>query len=143
MIQTRHTQKLNAFMQFCHELAGLSACKRARVGAIIVPQDLTQVYSIGYNGPPARISNEACRVDQPGACGCAHAEANAIIKLNTTAVRGAMLICTHTPCEQCANAIINSGAIKYLLCETQYREATGMDKCRDVGIIVDFWSKYR
>jgi dCMP deaminase len=99
------------------KVAGLSTCKRLRVGAIIVDHKFTKVLSIGYNGQPAGRHNNDCTGVTP--CGCVHAEANALIKLQQR-TECMFLIATHTPCGHCEGLIINTG-IKEVFAWEAYR----------------------
>jgi deoxycytidylate deaminase len=123
----RHLEKLEVFTSLAERLATLSTCKRYSVGCVIVPEDLTSVYAIGYNGPPSGEPNDSC-LGVTGGCGCLHAEANAMTKLGQ--VRDALLICTVAPCWQCAGLILNSkkiGRVKYV---HEYRDASGLNLLR-------------
>lgn len=116
--------KWRVFFDFTKSLETLSTCKRRQVGCVIVESDLTRVHAIGYNGPPAHVSNDACRIVE-GNCGCIHAEANALIKLNTER-NNLILISTSSPCEHCAGLIINNGKISRVLYRDLYRDVIGI-----------------
>lgn len=111
----RRTQKLNLFVAFANQLATLSCCKVAKHGCIIIPPDFSGILALGYNGPARGQDNNACTGQDGSMCGCAHAEGNAIAKLNTSTTRGAILICTKSPCWYCSNLIINCGSISEVL----------------------------
>ena len=122
--------KFDIFRRFAHDLAKESKCKRKQVGCIIYPPDFTQVLSIGYNGPPAHVDNNACSGDRKD-CGCIHAEANAIAKLRDS---GGILYCTHLPCARCAGLIINSQKINQVIYATMGSDARGLVYFRQAGI---------
>jgi deoxycytidylate deaminase len=125
MTYVRYLQKLNVFMKLGKDLATLSTCKRAQVGAVIVPVDLTAIYAIGYNGPAAGLPNYSC-TGAEGTCGCVHAEANAVMKLNTSqGDRPCLLYTTHRPCMRCAGFIINCRRIIGVVWSNEYRESIG------------------
>jgi dCMP deaminase len=128
----RKLLKLKAFIKFANQLGDLSTCKRRRVGAIIFPEDFTEVLAIGYNGPPSGIANNSCK-DISARCGCVHAEANAIVKLQTHK-ENLVIYSTVTPCEHCAGLIINTKKIKYCLYSVQYSNDEGLDKLLKAGI---------
>ena len=119
-------------MHFTQSLAELSTCKRAQVGCVIIPKDFSEVYAIGYNGPPAGTPNDAC-TEEEGACGCVHAEANALLKLYTRDMDCRML-CTTAPCERCAGLIINKMQITRVIYNTTYRTSVGMLILQRAGI---------
>lgn len=120
----REYLKLKTFMQCALSLSDLSCCKRLRVACIVIPVDMTNVLSIGYNGPCRGEPNDSC-TDKVGACGCVHAEANAVVKLFSK--EPAIMLCTTAPCESCAKLIINAGSIKQVLWHDWYRNQLGIE----------------
>lgn len=122
------------FSNFAKELAELSTCKRLKVGCVVVDPELSGDMAIGYNGPPAGVSNDACRSEE-GACGCIHGEANALIKLRTSKT-GLVMFTTVSPCEHCAGLIINSRRIGYVIFQEAYRDDTGLELLFQSGIVV-------
>ena len=130
---SRYFQKISAFIGFGKNLAKLTTCKRAKVGAIVFPCDLTQVYAIGYNGPARGIDNDMCN-ETMGACGCAHAEANALIKLPFDC-RRSLMYCTHAPCAYCAPLIVNAGIVGFIYSEP-YRDWQGEKLLIAAGVTV-------
>lgn len=132
---TRRDQKLRIFADFAKDLSSLSTCRRASVGCVIVTPTLTEVLSVGYNGPPAGVSNDSCRADI-GECGCVHSESNALVKLKTEK-SSLLLICTTSPCERCAGLIVNCGRVSEVLYVDEYRDLTGVGLLRECGIITE------
>ena len=130
----RWNKKRLVFAQFATDLASLSSCKRAQVGAVVFPRDFSEVVAIGYNGPPRGLSHDRCN-GEPGRCGCVHAEANAIAKLSTRETDLVML-CTTSPCVQCASLIINCGRIAVVDYITAYRDVYGLNTLFQAGIVV-------
>jgi len=113
------------FLRFARDVAQLSTCKRAKVGAVLVTGD--QIVSYGYNGAPR---GEPHCIDP---CQCVHAEANALIKsisLNMT------LYSTTVPCLRCAQLIVNSN-IQRVLAVHAYRCGDGLDLLKRADIPVD------
>lgn len=91
----------------------LSTCKRAKVGCIIFPWDASAVLSFGYNGPASGLDNDSC-IAEAGRCGCAHAEANAMIK--ALPHDGPIVVfSTMTPCASCAPLLVNWAARRVAL----------------------------
>lgn len=133
MSESRRSQKLRIFSTFARSLGTLSTCKRASVGCVIVTPTLTEVLSIGYNGPPKGVSNESCRADV-GECGCCHSESNALVKLKTERT-DLLLICTTSPCERCAGLIVNCGRVSEVMYLDEYRDLTGVELLRKCGIV--------
>ena len=118
-------RKLRVFMRLAADLAGLSHCRRKQVGAAIVTPDMSAVLAIGYNGPPSGRPNDSCRGGE-GACGCIHAEANALVKLEAGGRGGLVLLTTLSPCEHCAGLIVNSKKIESVVYAEAYRDAAGL-----------------
>lgn len=133
--------KLDVMVEFATNLAQLSYCKRAKVGCIIVPKDYTQVLSIGYNGPPSGVSNNAC-TNEPGKCGCIHAEMNALIKLKTCST-DLILITTTSPCVLCAGLIINSKQIGTVFYCEDYRDTRPIDMLKEACLNVALYERWR
>lgn len=130
---------MKVFLDFTSGLGRLSTCKRLKVGAIIIPQEMTEVLSIGYNGPPVGKDNMGCREVSVGSCGCVHAEANALLKLHSRH-HGLVMITTRSPCEHCAGLIINSRCIDAIVYIDEYRDRTGLDLLNSVHITT-VWSR--
>lgn len=104
-----------------------------KVGCAIVSPDFRKVLSIGFNGNASGLPNE-CDSDTPGACGCIHAEANAIV--NCDAPRGTekVVFCTHLPCAACAKLLINLGNVQEVIYLNDYRIRRGLELLDIVGI---------
>lgn len=108
-----------------------SVCQRGtQVGAVVTNNDCTSVLAFGYNGPPRGLPH-SCRADDPGNCGCAHAEQNCLVK---SPYEGAtQMFTTLAPCERCAAMIINS-RIRVVYYADVYRDATGLELLNRAGI---------
>jgi dCMP deaminase len=105
-----------------------------KVGAIIVSDDNTRMLSLGYNGsykggPHQHESTE------PGKSGFLHAELNACLKADYNFSRPKHLYCTHSCCRDCAKILINAG-ISRVVYEIQYRDPSGIELLKSVGIEV-------
>jgi len=98
--------KLRTFINVGDKFADLSTCLRAKVSAIIFPIDFSAIYAIGYNGPSRGRPNDSC-TEVAGECGCAHAEANALIKFNANIAKPSLMYTTHHPCHYCAGLVLN------------------------------------
>ena len=122
----------------------LSKCKDKKTAAILVSQDLTQVYSIGINGGPkggqdCLCTQENCTdvVVDKARYTCVHAEMNCLVK--NTAINSVpkIMICTKQPCQICASLIVNACTniveVWYL---EPYRDDTGIQILKDAGIKV-------
>lgn len=117
----------------------MSACGRGtQVGATVVPFDFSSVLALGYNGPAAGLPHSFCN-KEPGACGCAHAEANALVKLHSR--EPAIMLCTHTPCMYCAPLIVNTRSIKMFLYGEAYRDVSGLNLLQQAGVYCAHWTE--
>lgn len=125
-------------MNFTESLAGLSTCKRLKVGCAVIPPDLTEVVGIGYNGPAAGEMNDACRSAE-GACGCIHAEANALIKVRSRAPL--IMFTSRSPCEHCAGLILNNRSVAAVLYARPYRDPFGLKRIERAGVLAVSWEE--
>lgn len=110
-----------------------SYCRRRRVGAILVNDDM--IISDGFNGTPSGFEN-VCE-DEHGLTKpyVLHAEANAITKVarsNNTS-QGSTLYVTASPCVECAKLIIQAGIVRVVYNEP-YRLTDGIDLLQRAGV---------
>lgn len=114
-----------------------SVCKRRGGGpgngAVITTPDLTQVLSIGYNGPARGVPHDHC-TNEVGNCLCLHAEENAIIRLRSSEAHPS-LFTTSSPCVLCAQRIIQRD-IEKVFYLNEYRSSDGLDLLRGQGVQV-------
>lgn len=123
------------YMQLAYNLAKRSTCKRLNVGAVVVSTDYSRVYGIGYNGNAQGLPN-TCDSDEPGNCGCLHAEDNALLKTNGGAEVAKIVFVTHAPCAYCAKRIINKGGVRRVYYGKKYRSEAGIKILEEAGIEV-------
>ena len=90
----------------------LSYCKRKKVGALIVKNNM--IISDGYNGTPSGFENICEDENELTKWYVLHAEANAILKVarSTQSCEGATLYLTLSPCKECSKLIFQSGIKK-------------------------------
>lgn len=138
MIPTQYSDNMvHAYMDTAKRFAQLSKAKRLQVGAIIVKEN--RIISIGYNGTPARWSNDCEDVLADGTLKTKpeviHAEMNAIGKLARSGESGdgAYMFLTHAPCMECAKLIFVAGITKVWFNE-HYRDTSGVDFLRKCNI---------
>lgn len=118
------------FMDIAHVVKRRGNCRRRQVAALVVRD--RRIVSTGYNGTPRGVRNccdggcPRCASDVPsgsglGECICCHAEENAITQAayHGTALKGATLYCTLSPCLICAKMIVNAG-IAEVVYEDEY-----------------------
>src|SRR5690606_16384095 len=118
----------------------LSRCERAKVGAVLVNWDYTNMLSYGYNGTPSGFDN-CGEVDNVTKSEVLHAETNAIMKVATSVMssQGGILYLTLSPCFDCAKLIIQC-KIKRVVYLNEYRITEGIVFLRKAGIIVQKFS---
>jgi dCMP deaminase len=124
------------FMQIAVQVATRSTCDRKHVGAVIV-RDRT-ILSTGYNGSVRGMPHcdDVGHVMEDGHCvATVHAEANAIIQAakNGTAIDGADIYVTASPCWNCFKLIANSG-IKRIFYMEFYRDERVLEIAEKAGI---------
>jgi len=130
-ILNRNLQFDKVFMNIADQISTLSRAVRAKVGAIIVDDNLN-IVSTGYNGTPRGFDNSAEYITDNGnlktKAETLHAESNAIAKISRSTVSSdnATMYVTLSPCLQCAKLIIQSG-IKKVLFRDVHCDSDGMD----------------
>ena len=131
----RHPTFQQIYMHLALDLAQRSTCERLKVGCVITSLDYRQIYAIGYNGNASGFPHRCDHADRPGACGCVHAEANAIT--NSMAPHGTpkVVFCTHGPsCVHCAKMLVNMGGVQQFYYYDRYRSEEGLEVFNTAGI---------
>ena len=131
-------RKIKTGVEIVRKLEGLSVCKRAQVGCIITPDDFTKIYAMGYNGPASGFNHDTCSI-AADSCACIHAEANALVKLQTTE-KDLILFCSLAPCEHCAGLIINSKQITQIIYLAEFKTKNGLQMLWKSGIKTLFYA---
>lgn len=126
---------LFSFMKMTKTISNRSTCIRRKVGCIIVPNDLSNISSIGYNGSLPGEEN-GCKAEGSGMCGCIHAEVNALKKINT--LDDCTLLTTLSPCLNCSKHILKFPITKVIYLE-QYRDTSGIEFLRKNNIEVVYY----
>jgi len=138
-----NTQKTNKrvpwdeyFMQIADQVATRSTCDRKHVGAVIV-RDKT-ILSTGYNGSVRGMphcDDVGHMMENTHCIATVHAEANAIIQAakNGTAIDGADIYVTASPCWNCFKLIANSGIRRIFYLEF-YRDENVLTVAKQAGI---------
>ena len=127
----------SVFASFVENLAGLSKCEDKHVACIICDLDMKQIYSIGVNGGPSGFEDLECLcASDKTKYSCIHAEANALVKL-TTRVERKIMICSLSPCLQCASMIINEPCgFDAVLFMNRHKDTEALRILMDAGILV-------
>ena len=124
------------FMRIAIQAAARSTCDRKHVGAVIV-RDKT-ILSTGYNGSirgMPHCDDVGHMLENTHCIATVHAEANAIIQAarNGTAINGADIYVTASPCWNCFKLIANSG-IKRIFYFEFYRDERILTIAPQAGI---------
>jgi dCMP deaminase len=124
------------FMRIALQAATRSTCDRKHIGAVIV-RDKT-ILSTGYNGSIRGLphcDDVGHMMENDHCVATVHAEANAIIQAarNGTAIDGADIYVTASPCWNCFKLIANSGILRIHYLEF-YRDERIITKAHEAGI---------
>lgn len=133
------------FMTITREVAERSTCLRAKVGAVIVRD--RSILATGYNGSPAGVPHcldVGCLIyksarpsggEEENCFRTIHAEINAIAQAarNGTAIDGAGIFVTHTPCIHCFKTLVNTG-IRRIYYERAYKLETLEELLEHTGV---------
>lgn len=107
------------FLGIAQAVAARSPDAQTRVGVVIADQD-HRILATGYNGFPPGLEDHLLPNLRPDKYRLiVHAELNAIASSRQD-LRGATLFSTHSPCQECAKAIVTAG-IKKVVFQTTYQ----------------------
>jgi dCMP deaminase len=125
------------YMKMALEWAKLSYCQRAKVGTLIVKDNM--IISDGFNGTPTDFENGCEDYDNNTYWYVLHSEANAILKCakNGVSCKDATIYLTHSPCRECSKLIYQSG-LKRLVYNTEYRDDEGINFLTECGLEILF-----
>ena len=132
-MEDKQTKYDKAYLKMALEWGELSYCKRRKVGALIVKDNM--IISDGYNGTPTGFEN-ICEDDEGYTKWYVlHAEANAIAKVSssTQSTKGATLYITLSPCRECSKLIFQSG-IKRVVYNKKYKDTSGLEFLEKAGV---------
>jgi dCMP deaminase len=124
------------FMNLAVQAATRSTCPRKHVGAVIVRDKA--VLSTGYNGSirgASHCDEAGCLMENDHCVRTVHAEANAIVQAarNGTALDGAEIYVTASPCFNCFKLIANAG-IRAVYFGELYRDERVLALAAELGI---------
>ena len=127
--------KDKTYMKMTLEWAKQSYCQRAKVGALIVKDNM--IISDGYNGTPSGFEN-SCEIGNETKWEVLHAEANAILKCakHGTSCSGATLYLSMSPCKNCSKLIHQAG-IKRVVYLDSYSDNSGVYFLESAGVKVE------
>ncbi len=121
-------------MELAFLVASWSKDPSTKTGAVIVGPD-KEIRSTGYNGPVRGVNDDVKeRLERPTKYDFfEHAERNALYNacLTGVSVKGCTMFATHTPCVDCARAIIQSGIQTVITNHLVIDEKTPQNTWRD------------
>lgn len=112
-----------------------SICPRKQVGAVLVKDG--RIIATGYNGVLPNEKHELAQ-NPDGSSATIHAEANiiAFCARNGISTEGTILYVTLSPCDKCAELIVQSGIESVYYIE-EYRDTTGINTLIDNGVSIN------
>ena len=133
MIEEKKLKYDIAYLKMAKEWGKLSYCKRKKVGALIVKNNM--IISDGYNGTPSGLENYCEDEDGYTKWYVLHAEANAITKIasSTQSSDGATLYISLSPCKECSK-LIHQAKIKRVVFNIAYKDQSGLEFLEKAGI---------
>jgi len=129
------------YLDHAINLARRSECQRLQVGCVIASADGRYIFGQGYNGGAAGLDH-AC-TGEVGACGCLHAEDNAVTNCTAPRSEAKVALVTVAPCVACATRLINLGSVRRVLWEADYRIMAGAALLARAGIEARNWRDVR
>jgi len=120
-----------SLMRVALRWAAMSKCERLQVGCVLAS-------SRGYVASRNTQPRTGC-TGTVGACGCVHAESNAINSAQLLGLVADRAIVTHQPCEACARLLIELGTVRMVRWLNPYRLTTGAELLVSAGIDAKEW----
>ena len=141
---------IKARARICLEIAKLSNCPRATVGAVIIDPATYSILADGYNGGPRGAPGSLCGGDTcTRSCekvasgtqiqvGCHHAEMNALANAGRSGVKtlGMSMIISFEPCLMCAKLIHHFGIGHVYVTDGTYSTREGVEYLVKNGVKV-------
>jgi dCMP deaminase len=124
------------FLSVAKVIASRSTCDRKNVGVVIVRNKT--ILSTGFNGSARDLPHcdEIGHLMEDGHCvRVVHAEINAVAQAARmgTAIEGATLYCTASPCWNCFKTLVNAGIVK-IVYRDFYRDDRIFDAAKELCI---------
>ncbi len=123
-------------MEMARLVSKRSTCRRLSVGCVIASLDNRKILATGYNGNASGLPND-CDSDEPGKCGCIHAEQNAVINCDVPRYWDKVVFVTDLPCAMCAKFLVNLGNVRRVWYVRPYRLTEGAEILGYAGIPCD------
>lgn len=104
---------VDMFTNIAVAASGKSKDPSTKVGAVLIRPDKT-IAGVGFNGYPARITDNPHHSREDRLLRTVHAEKNALAFIRDTTMTGYTMVVTHHPCADCALDIANTGITQVL-----------------------------
>lgn len=131
------------YAQIAHIISKRGTCNKLRVGCVITQNG--RIVATGYNG--GLKGEKECdwgvkdfHCIEASCIHAVHAEANAIYfaAKQGISLKGATMYCTHSPCTDCAEAIVQAGIIKVCYSEL-FRDPKPLERLNLNGVLTEYW----
>lgn len=126
------------YLDHAINLAARSECTRLQVGCVIASLDGRYIFGQGYNGGPAGLVHTC--TGEVNACGCLHAEDNAVTNCTAPRSEAKIVLVTNAPCVPCATRLVNLGGVRRVLWLSDYRIMAGAALLARAGIDARRWA---
>lgn len=123
------------FKEIAIAMSKRSSCMKKAVGAVLIRDN--RIIATGYNGVLSKEQHSKGLASDGITTHTVHAEVNIIAFCAKYGIRteGTVLYTTLSPCEKCAEIVIQAG-IKEVLYIEQYRDDAGLTKLRENDILI-------
>lgn len=126
---------MEAALNYADSIREAASCDRAQYSCVLTSPDL-RVLSYGYNGVAKGLPNGCLRPNEPGHCGCIHAEVNAVAALRRTGYTGPLIaFITGHPCDNCAMLLLNVDTKMVVYRRAAHRSYGGLDLLDSAGVM--------
>ena len=117
---------IKTYSEFANAISQWSHDPKTKVGTVIVSEDYSEVYAVGYNGTAKGLSNKRVSKED-GQSGYLHSEINALIKCKASKESKKIIFLTHSPCRLCAIGLINLGNVTHVYYNQAYGTNEGLN----------------
>lgn len=125
---------MEAALDYADGIRHAASCHRAQYSCVLTSPDL-KVLAYGYNGVARGLPNGCLRPNEPGHCGCLHAEVNAVAALRRIGYTGSIVaFITGEPCEACAMLLLNVDTKMVVYRRPSHRPYAGVELLQHAGI---------
>lgn len=135
------SKHVKMYLDVAEAVANTSSAIRLKVGAVSVNPNKNIPISFGYNALPIGLDGsceyetENGLVTRPEVI---HAEHNMILNMSksTESSWGSWVFLTHSPCQRCAEMMVNAGVEKVIY-KNEYRDISPVEYLKKQGVSVE------